>query len=467
MVRRADFNFERRDPQEANFRFEKEQPIKAIFKIAPPTVNYELLINKPKINHIELIGDKSLEDLGITAEIIDLIAQHNTSEEAHEFIRNLIAQEVIDREAADLLLDEKILQEILDRKTADQTLQNNINEEARVRAEQDLAIREALADEARIRIEQDQVLQTNIENEATTRQNADQELSQRITQEAQTRQQADTALGQRISEETTSRQQADKTLQTNINTEATARQQADTALGNRIDSIDELIPAEASSSNKLTDTAYVIDLIKMNAASYRGSWATWAAVPTDPNLYPADAQGDRTPTANDYMIVIADETKDGGTWMYKYTGTWSTKGKSGWQAEYEIEKTPFTPEQQAAIDSGITSALVGQITTNENDISDINSTLSGYGDIVTHNVAEFATAAQGALADTAVQPEELGNGTITIVQGEDTKGTFTVNQSGNTTITLDRGGGIPNLDGGSANTIYTIDQIVDCGGAQD
>ena len=83
MVRRADFNFERRDPEQANFRFTDEGPIKAIFKISPPTVNYELLINKPKINHIELTGDKSLEDLGIIFAINNLISEHNFSEDAH------------------------------------------------------------------------------------------------------------------------------------------------------------------------------------------------------------------------------------------------------------------------------------------------------------------------------------------------------------------------------------------------
>ena len=37
--------------------------------------------------------------------------------------------------------------------------------------------------------------------------------------------------------------------------------------------------------------------------------------------------------------------------------------------------------------------------------------------------------------------ENVGNGTITIFQGETEKGSFTVNQSGNTTINLDEGGG--------------------------
>ena len=43
---------------------------------------------------------------------------------------------------------------------------------------------------------------------------------------------------------------------------------------------------------------------------------------------------------------------------------------------------------------------------NSDAIGVINTTISGYGDIVTHNVAEFATAAQGAKADTALQEHQ-------------------------------------------------------------
>ena len=450
MARRADFRFENREPEQANFRFEKDEPIKAIFKIAPPTVNYELLINKPKINHIELIGDKSLEELGIVAQIDTQISAHNLDHDSHPYILSLISAE----EQA--------------RIDADNILQANIDAEARTREEQDLFIREALADEARIRTEQDERLQTNIEQEAQERQSADQALDQKILQETQARREADQTLQTNINNEARDRQIADNNLHGEVVAESLLRENADTLLGNRINSIDALIPAEATSNNQLADKDYVLDLIKVNGASYRGSWATWAAVPSDPSLYPEDAQGDRTPNANDYMIVTADETQDGGTWMYKYTGTWATDGKNGWLVEYEIEKTPFTPEQQAAIDSGITSALVGQITTNENDISDINTTLSGYGNIVTHNVAEFATASQGALADTAVQPEDLGDGTITFMQGDEEKGSITVNQKGNTTIYLDKGGdSLFNVDGGKANSVYLIDiQKIDGGNAE-
>ena len=47
--------------------------------------------------------------------------------------------------------------------------------------------------------------------------------------------------------------------------------------------------------------------------------------------------------------------------------------------------------------------LDGRITQNHNDITSLSQTLQSYGDIVTYDAADFATAAQGALADTALQ----------------------------------------------------------------
>ena len=50
--------------------------------------------------------------------------------------------------------------------------------------------------------------------------------------------------------------------------------------------------------------------------------------------------------------------------------------------------------------------LATTVSANTTDISTIKSTLTSYGDIVTHNVTEFATATQGSLADTALQPND-------------------------------------------------------------
>lgn len=135
MGRRADFNFN------------KKETIKATFKIAPPTVNYELLIRKPKINHVELEGDKSLEDLGIVAKIDELIKTHNEDEESHPYIQERIddveeelASEKIERELADNDLDEKIVSEATQRELSDNLLGGRIDQEAAERKAADKAL---------------------------------------------------------------------------------------------------------------------------------------------------------------------------------------------------------------------------------------------------------------------------------------------------------------------------------------
>ena len=84
-------------------------------------------------------------------------------------------------------------------------------------------------------------------------------------------------------------------------------------------------------------------------------------MPTNVNDYPVDYAGNKTPTVNDYMVV-QDVTVDGkeGTWRYKYSGTWATDGKNGWLPEYQVNETPMTAAQLAAINSNITAAKVAQ-----------------------------------------------------------------------------------------------------------
>lgn len=99
--------------------------------------------------------------------------------------------------------------------------------------------------------------------------------------------------------------------------------------------------------------------------------------------------------------------------------------------------------------------LSGGIESNHQAIGEINTTINGYGDIVTYNVTDFATSAQGALADTALQPNDniseltndvgyitsaslptVNNATITIQKNGSTVESFTLNQSNDETINL-------------------------------
>lgn len=147
---------------------------------------------------------------------------------------------------------------------------------------------------------------------------------------------------------------------------------------NDITAINGKIPSQASSSNQLADKAFVNSTVQTNTANFRGNWATWGAVPTTDSDYPADYTGSKTPTVNDYLIVqdasgYTGETLE-GTWRFKYTGVWATDGKAGWQPEYQVNETPMTAAQLAALNSGITSTLVAQITTNQNDIANLQQT---------------------------------------------------------------------------------------------
>ena len=131
-----------------------------------------------------------------------------------------------------------------------------------------------------------------------------------------------------------------------------------------VQTVVEVIPATANAQNPLADQGFVNSSIQTSTAHFRGDWATWADVPSDPALYPADAQGNRAPTPNDYLVIIADEQHDGGTWRYKYTGLWSEQGKNGWQAEYQVNETPLTAAQLAALNSGITADAVASFVKN-------------------------------------------------------------------------------------------------------
>lgn len=135
----------------------------------------------------------------------------------------------------------------------------------------------------------------------------------------------------------------------------------DLALYSDVTAISDLIPSAATSSNKLTDKQYVDDAISTNTADFDGSWATYADIPstvagfTNENL--------PEPTNNNYLVVLEDETQDGGTWRYKYVDDGNGYDKANWNVEYEINETPLTQTQWDAINSGITSADVSLIGT--------------------------------------------------------------------------------------------------------
>ena len=148
-----------------------------------------------------------------------------------------------------------------------------------------------------------------------------------------------------------------------------------TALSGRVTTIEGKIPAQASATNQLADRAFVNSTVQTATANFRGNWETWGDVPSSADNYPIDYAGSKTPTVNDYLVVrdMRGYLSFTGTWRFKYTGTWATNGKGGWQPEYQVNETPLTSVQLAALNSGITAAGVAQISTNKNDIASLKT----------------------------------------------------------------------------------------------
>lgn len=150
-----------------------------------------------------------------------------------------------------------------------------------------------------------------------------------------------------------------------------------------ISAVEGKIPAQASSSNQLADKGFVNSSIQTQTAHFRGNWENWNTVPTDASEYPVDDDGNHEPTSNDYMVVQdasgfpvgSGEPALEGTWRFKYSGTWTTNGKNGWLPEYQVNETPLTSAQLAALNSGITDTAVTKLNGIEAgaEVNDIDS----------------------------------------------------------------------------------------------
>lgn len=135
-----------------------------------------------------------------------------------------------------------------------------------------------------------------------------------------------------------------------------------------IDSITALIPSQASASNQLADKGFVNSSVATNTANFVGTFNTVE-----------ELEAVQNPTNNDYGFVISTDTAGNVVYnRYKYIASTNT-----WTFEYALNNSSFTATQWAAIQSGITAALVGKITTNEDAISALRTALLGKQDALT------------------------------------------------------------------------------------
>lgn len=124
-----------------------------------------------------------------------------------------------------------------------------------------------------------------------------------------------------------------------------------------INDIHGVIPSSATTTNQLADKDFVNSSINSVTAFYITKNAGGDQFNTKAELDAAtkyySGGEERTPTRNDYCIVLEDETKDDATTRYIYN--------NGWEFQYVVNETALTADQLAALNSGITASDVTKL----------------------------------------------------------------------------------------------------------
>jgi hypothetical protein len=118
-----------------------------------------------------------------------------------------------------------------------------------------------------------------------------------------------------------------------------------------VTAIEQLIPAAATPQNKLSDQGFVNSSVATNTAYYISNNG-------EPFTSLAALEAYSGPlTNNDYAFVVGTDAAGNTTYTrYKYNAD-----TEQWAEEYVLNNSSFTAAQWAAIQSGITAALVGKL----------------------------------------------------------------------------------------------------------
>ena len=153
-------------------------------------------------------------------------------------------------------------------------------------------------------------------------------------------------------------------IYTAIANEAGLRADADTLLQSAIEGILALIPSAATALNQLADKAFVNSSVATATATFRGTWNLVSDLNLEIDATHADIAAAlltaiSTADNNDYAFVQIPTSADTPTEIrvterYKFNGT-------AWAYEYDLNNSGFTAAQWAAINSGITIALVQKL----------------------------------------------------------------------------------------------------------
>ena len=202
-------------------------------------------------------------------------------------------------------------------------------------------------------------LSQKIADEQSRAESKEAELSNSITQEIARAKEVENELNSSINTEKERAIAAESSLDTKISNEITNRESGDNFLKSQINEINAKIPEQASSTNQLADKDFVNSSISTSTATFRGTYNSIDDLPTEGI------------DNNDYAFVKT-EIQTGLDKYDKYT-----YNGAEWAFEYSLNNSSFTEAQWKAINSNITEALTLQITTNKNNINDLNTSLNG------------------------------------------------------------------------------------------
>lgn len=178
-----------------------------------------------------------------------------------------------------------------------------------------------------------------------------------------------------------------------------------TTAESEIDAVEAKIPTQASGTNQLADKSFVNSSIATNTAYFRGSYDVvndlgLTLEATEAQIAAALATVITEKTNNDYSYVFFNNPVSHAT--EKYERFKYTSADDIWEYEFTLNNSSFTDAQWQAINSGITSLAVGQISANATAITALQSALLSKQDVI----SDLATIRSGAaLGATAVQPE--------------------------------------------------------------